>query len=156
MAAPFRKNGRWYLRYKDAQGRWRQVPSEADTKTNARRLAVDLQRREERIRLGVEVAPPENGGGTVDQLISWWIDTYLAKSAGFGRAVGTIPKHLIGSKIGSLRLVEVTPGKIEAFLQAKVDQCSPQTLNHLRGYLSRAFNAARTTDHFQGRTPSRT
>ncbi len=153
MAAPFRKNGRWYLRYKDAQGRWRQVPSEADTKTNARRLAVDLQRREERIRLGVEVAPPENGGGTVDQLISWWIETYLAKSAGFGRAVGTIRKHLIGSKIASLRLVEVTPGKIEAFLQAKVDQCSPQTLNHLRGYLSRAFNAARTTDHFRGPNP---
>src|SRR4029450_2585543 len=37
--------------------------------------------------------------------------------------------------------------------QAKVDRCSPQTLNHLRGYLSRAFNTARKTDRFHGPNP---
>ena len=130
MAEPFRKNDRWYLRYKDAHGRWRQQPSDAGTKTEARRLAVELQRREERIRLGVEEAPPEDGGGTVDALLEWWIDAYLSKSPGYSRAVGTIRKHLIGSKLGRLRLVELTAGKIEAFLQAKVEDCAPQTLNH--------------------------
>jgi integrase len=153
MAEPFRKNDRWYLRYKDARGRWRQQPSQAETKTEARRLASELQRREERVRLGIEQAPPENGGGTVDALLEWWIDTYLAKSPGFGRAVGTIRKHLIGSKLGCLLMVDVTPGKIEAFLQGKVDVCAPQTLNHLRGYLSRAFSQARKTDRFRGPNP---
>jgi integrase len=153
MAEPFRKNDRWYLRYKDAHGRWRQQPSEALTKTEARRLANELQRREERIRLGIEDAPPDDGGGTVDGLLDWWIETYLAKSPGYGRAVGTIRKHLIGSKLGRLRLVELTAGKIEAFLQAKADACAPQTLNHLRGYLSRAFNAARKTERFRGPNP---
>ena len=153
MAEPFRKNERWYLRYKDAHGRWRQQPSDAQTKTEARRLAGELQRREERIRLGIEEAPPEDGGGTVDALLEWWIDAYLSKSPGYSRAVGTIRKHLIGSKLGRLRLVELTPGKIEAFLQAKVDLCAPQTLNHLRGYLSRAFNAGRKPERFHGQNP---
>jgi integrase len=153
MAEPFRKNDRWYLRYKDAHGRWRQQPSDAGTKTEARRLAVELQRREERIRLGIEEAPPEDGGGTVDALLEWWIAAYLSKSPGYSRAVGTIRKHLTGSKLGRLRLVELTAGKIEAFLQAKVDLCAPQTLNHLRGYLSRAFNAGRKTDRFRGANP---
>jgi integrase len=153
MAEPFRKNDRWYLRYKDARGHWRQKPSEAQTKTEARRLASELQRREERVRLGIEQAPPEDGGGTLNDLLDWWIETYLAKSAGYDRAVGTIRKHLVGSKIGRLPLVDVTAGKIELFLQAKVDVCAPQTLNHLRGYLSRAFTVARKTDRFRGPNP---
>jgi integrase len=153
VAEPFRKNDRWYLRYKDAQGRWRQKPCDAETKTEARRLASELQRREERVRLGIEQAPPENCGGTVNELLEWWIETYLAKSAGYDRAVGTVRKHLIGSKIGRLHLLEVTPRKIELFLQAKVDVRAPQTLNNLRGYLSRAFVVARKTDRFRGPNP---
>jgi hypothetical protein len=61
----------------------------------------------------------------VDELLGWWIDTYLAKSAGYDRAIGTIRKHLIGSKLGRRHLVDVRPGKIEVFLQEKVDVCAP-------------------------------
>src|SRR5260370_42312361 len=31
--------------------------------------------------------------------------------------------------------------------------CAPQTLNHIRGYLSRAFNAGRKTERFRGPNP---
>ena len=61
MAEPFRKNRRWYLRYKDAQGRWRQTPSSAETKTEVRRLSTELQRQQERVRLGIDEAPAEDG-----------------------------------------------------------------------------------------------
>jgi integrase len=123
------------------------------TKTEARRFASELQRREERIRLGIDEAPPEDGGGSLDELIEWWIETYLVKSPGYGRAICTIRKHLIGSKLGRLRLVELSPGKIEAFLQAKADTCSPQTLNHIRGYIGRTFSAARKQERFRGPNP---
>lgn len=95
MAEPFRNNDRWYLRYKDAQGRWQQTPSDAEDKTEARRLTIELQRHHERVRLGIEEAPPENGGGTVDDLLDWWVAAYLAKSPGFNRAIGTVRKHLM-------------------------------------------------------------
>lgn len=55
--------------------------------------------------------------------------------------------------LGRLRLVELTPGKIESFLQEKVGAYSPQTLNHIRAYLGRAFSAARKTDRFRGPNP---
>jgi integrase len=61
MAEPFRKNNRWYLRYKDAHGRWQQTASDAENKTEARRLAAELQRHHERVRLGIEVAPAWRG-----------------------------------------------------------------------------------------------
>src|SRR6185503_18720782 len=57
------------------------------------------------------------------------------------------------SSSSTLRLIELTAGKIEGFLQAKVDACSPQTLNHLRGYLSRTFTAARRTERFRRQNP---
>jgi len=153
MAEPFRKNDRWYLRYKDAHGRWQQMASDAENKTEARRLTAELQRRHERIRLGIEIAPAEDGGGTVDELVEWWVATYLSKSPGFRRCVGTVRKHLIGSRLGRLRLVELTPGKVEAFLQDKVGSCSPQTVNHIRSYLARAFSTAQKADRFAGANP---
>ena len=153
MAEPFRKNNRWYLRYKDAHGRWQQTASDAENKTEARRLAAELQRHHERVRLGIEVAPAEDGGGTVDELVEWWVETYLSKSPGFTRAVGTVRKHLMGSRLGRLRLVELTPGKVEAFLQDMVGSYSPQTVNHIRAYLARAFSAARKADRFAGANP---
>jgi len=34
-----------------------------------------------------------------------------------------------------------------------VDVCARQTLNHLRGYMSRAFNTGRKTERFRGPNP---
>lgn len=89
----------------------------------------------------------------MDELLEWWVATYLAKSPGFNRAIGTVRKHLMGSKLGRLRLAELTPGKIESFLQEKVGAYLPQTLNHIRAYLGRAFSAARKTERFRGSNP---
>jgi hypothetical protein len=45
MAQPYEKNGRWYFRYRDAKGAWRDKASSARTKTEARRLQLELERR---------------------------------------------------------------------------------------------------------------
>jgi hypothetical protein len=57
MASVYRKRGTWYLRVKDSTGRWQSRASDARTKVEARRLAEDVERRAERIRLGLEAAP---------------------------------------------------------------------------------------------------
>lgn len=56
MASVYQKRGRgtWYLRVKDAAGRWQDIASSAATKTEARRLAAELDRKAERQRLGLE------------------------------------------------------------------------------------------------------
>lgn len=60
MASVFLKRHTWYLRVRDASGRWVSKASTATTKTEARRLAVDLERRFERQQLGLEPADLED------------------------------------------------------------------------------------------------
>ena len=61
MASVYQKRGRgtWYLRVKDAAGRWQDIASTAQTKTEARRLALDLEWKAERQRLGLEPLPTD-------------------------------------------------------------------------------------------------
>jgi hypothetical protein len=61
VASVYQKRDTWYLQVIDAAGRRRCVASTATTKTEAKRLAVDMERRYERQRLGIGVAPAETG-----------------------------------------------------------------------------------------------
>ncbi len=59
MAQPYEKNGRWYFRYRDAKGAWRDKATSARTRTEARRLQLELERKIERQRLGLEPLPSD-------------------------------------------------------------------------------------------------
>jgi hypothetical protein len=52
-----REGERWYVRYRDAGGAWKDERSTARTKAEALRLAGDLERRAERQRHGLEPLP---------------------------------------------------------------------------------------------------
>ena len=45
MASVYQRGGKWYLRYRDGHGVWRDRVSRAATKTEARRLASEMERR---------------------------------------------------------------------------------------------------------------
>jgi integrase len=152
VANPYLKRRSWYIRYKDGDGRWRCVQSNARTKGEAKRLASEIEAREQRRRLGLEAAPTLSDD-TLADLLSWWVDEYLAPSPSFSRCVGTVRNHLIRSPLGELRLADVTSGRIEGYLQGKAVQVSSETVNHLRGYLSRAFNCAIRAEKWQGENP---
>ena len=62
MASVFQRGSRWYVRVKDSTGRWINRVTVATTKTEARRLAGDVERKAERVRFGLEAAPPVDGG----------------------------------------------------------------------------------------------
>ena len=76
MASVYEKNGKWYLRVKDGSGRWRDRVSTAINKTEAKRLVAELERQAERQQLGLEAGRAADGGGTVEELLQWWLDTY--------------------------------------------------------------------------------
>lgn len=97
--------------------------------------------------------PPEDGGGTVDGLIEWWVEKFLKRKVSYGPCIGTIRKHLVGSALGARRLVDVTAGDVEAFLEEKSHELAAETLNRLRGYLGRAFTMARRAKRFVGPNP---
>ena len=152
MASVYLKRDTWYLQVIDALGRRRCVASSAKTKTEAKRLAVDMDRRYERQRFGSEPHDLEDGGGTIDELMEWWIETFLSQAAS-DTGTSSIRKHIIGSALGQIRLTAVTPGKIDLFLTEKERVLSGRSVNHLRGYLSRAFTMARRMERFPRPNP---
>lgn len=136
------------------RGKWRDRASSARTKTEARRVAGELERQWERQRLGLEPLAAEDGGGTFDELMQWWLETYSAGSPSHKRNKFSVEKNLIGSELGSLRLVHVTSATIEVFLQSRTARLSPQTLNHLRRFILTAFNHAKRAGRFVGPNPA--
>lgn len=155
MASVFQRNGVWYARVKDGSGRWLKVRCESvRTKTEARRVAEDLDRRFERQRLGLDPLTPADGGGTVAELLEWWLEAHSARSPSHARNESVIRKHLIPSELGPVKLAAVTPDRIEALLHRKAqEELSPQSINHLRNFLGRAFNAAIRVGRWTGRNP---
>ncbi len=153
MASVYEKAGKWYLRFKDAGGRWRDKVTQARTKTEARRLADELARKAERQRLGLEERLPEDGGGTLAELLQWWLETCSVNSPSHASNVSQITRHLLPSSLAALPLTAVTAPRLRAFLKEKEQELSPQTLNHLRGFVSRAFNEARAVGRYSGPNP---
>ncbi len=154
MASVYKRGNKWYLRFKDETGRWRSQASTARTKTEARKLAGELERRAERQRHGLEELPPEDGGGTLAALLEWWLDTYSKGTTSHGRNESAVRRNLINTELGTLHLVDVTSGKIETYLQSRAGDLSPQTLNHLRRFLVTAFNKARQAGRWTGTNPA--
>ena len=113
-----------------------------------------MERRFERQRVWLEPAPIADGLRTVDDLLEWRIENFLKHAPSYQSTITTIRKHLVGSKeVGRLDLEDISPGKIDLFLTKKERELSPQTVNHLRGFLRRAFNLARRMEKFPRPNP---
>jgi integrase len=155
MASAFEKRpGRFYARWKDRNGVWQDTPTSARTKTEAKRLAVELEQRAWRQTMGLEQLRAQDGGGTVRELLTWWMETFSQETPSHERNESAIRTHLLSARIADLRLAEVTRGRVESFLDEKEkDGLSAQTVNHLRGFLSRAFSAAIDRERWQGKNP---
>jgi integrase len=154
VASAYPKGGRWYLRYKDGQGRWRSEASKARTKSEARRLAADLEAKGERERKGLEVGEGAAADWTLTELLRWWLKTYSAGLPSHRTNEGAINGHLAAGDLGRLQVRHVTSGHLEGLLHEKSRTLAPETLNHLRGYVSRAYNCARRIGLFRGTNPA--
>src|SRR4051794_38779353 len=145
MGSVYSKRGVWYLRFKDRKGRWAAKASGAQTKTEAKRDVRDLERMEERIRLGLDPAPlPE--APLLREALTWWLDTYVKGKSSYEKVKHSAELHLLGSKLADMRIDEITSGDVEELLHeksrtvgAKKKPLGPQSLNHLRGFLHRTF-----------------
>ena len=94
MASAYKDGRYWYASFKTASGRWRAVATRAVTKGEAKRMAIELEQREGRIRHGLETALPSDGGGTVGELLSWWL-RQTANAADAVRNVYSVRKHFM-------------------------------------------------------------
>src|SRR2546426_12486817 len=123
MASVFKKHGKWYIKVKQVDGRWVPQPTAASTKSEAKGLALEPERKVERQRLGLE-ALPSDCSLTFGQLVKWWLDTYSKPTPSHGRNESYARRHLFNSNLASLPVARVAPSDIETFLQPKTGALS--------------------------------
>jgi integrase len=115
MASVFKRRDRWYVKFKDANGRWCTRSTRAETKAEAKRLGFDRERQAERRRLGLEPAAVDDGV-VLGDVLRWWENEYFRQTSAYPQSCGTFRKHLLGADIAKLRVQEVTTGRVEQFI----------------------------------------
>src|SRR5438105_15196508 len=68
--------------------------------------------------------------------------------------VGTVKCHVVESALADRALERVTKGDIESLLQSKQGALAPQTINHIREFIVRAFNKAAEAGKWFGDNPA--
>ncbi len=153
MASVQWRRGRWYIRYRNGTGRWIVKASTAKSKTEAKRLADDLDRSFERQRFGLEQLPGDCKL-TLAELCEWW----LAHSCPPARVYNErcrIKRHVLDSKLGRIPVKMVNPEAIEAQLLSMERQgLKAETINGVRGTLGTIFNRARKARIWMGSNPT--
>jgi integrase len=148
----YQKRGFWYARLKDGHGKWIHKSLEGvETKTGARALLGELEATYRRQRLGLDPLPSDCTM-TLEKACGAMLKS-LAGRPSHDTVKTYLRCHVEGSPLGALILPGVTPQVVEAFLDAKAATLKPESLNYLRGCLSRAFNHARRVGLWEGENP---
>lgn len=155
MASAYEKRpGQFYARWRDGRGVWQDTATRARTKREARRIAEELEQQAWRQRMGLEPVRAADGGGTVSELMTWWLETFSEGNPSHTKNEATIRCHLLSGSIAEVLLADLSKGRIESFLDEKTRAgLAPQTVNHIRAFLSRAFSAAIARERWSGRNP---
>ncbi len=151
---PYLKDDVWYLSARGGDGKWKRFRSDAKMKTEAKRLEQELRMKLERQRLGLEPLALENGGGTLGDLVKWWLETHSPSQANHERNGPYLRKHLAGTDIERQRLDMIRPHMVDDWLRSKDAVLSPKSVNHLRRYLVNIFNRAKEAEKFTGENPA--
>jgi len=132
----------WYVGFRGATGGWTEKASKAQSKTEARRLAADLERQAERQRLGLE-AVPGSTAHTLASLCDWWLEQRCPLQSA-KRERGRLTLHVVKRTLGNLPLRAVTTAVLEDhFRVLEKAGLAPGSINHLRSKLRTVFNCAR-------------
>jgi integrase len=145
---------RWFIRYTDVSGKRRRRKTFAQTREEAVRLWLDIERKIERQRLGLEPLSLNPEGWTLEHLMTWWLGAHRKKSSSYGRDKSYITRQILADKeLAGLPLEHVTPGVIERFLLSK-PHLDPNSINHIRDYFSRAFQRGIEIEAWLGANPA--
>lgn len=158
MASVRRRAGAWYLRYYDERGIHIEIKSRAASKTEARELAEDLERKAERVSLGLDPATVQM---SFEELWRKYSQVAPAEKRSWSDIESRVRLHIL-PRFAQWPLHQIRAGDIKALMASKLrsepnpDGLSPQTCNHLRIHMSSIFNfAIRELRVFHGENPAR-
>ena len=128
MSYAYRKGSSIFVGYRDDRGRPVRAKCAATTITEGRRLALELEQLNEKIRKGLEAPPP------APTLFKALTKPYLEEVASLRKDVtnpaSRIRNHLV-PEFGKQLLTEIHTGDVEGFLARKSKSLKPATVRHL-------------------------
>jgi integrase len=140
------KRGRWHVYYRPAGvTKWTSTVTTAKSKTEAKRLQLEIERREERRRLGLDPLPSD-ATTTLWELCRWWL---AGRCQPRSRKDETyrLGKHVQGTRLGSLPLGQVTKTAIEDRLREMENAGSAAaSVNKVRAILHTIIHRASQED----------
>jgi integrase len=154
MGSVYRRGDVWWIKFKDALGEWKPSATRAQTKAEAKAVLVEEEQRVERQRRGLEPVTRNPERWTLGDLMRWWLDTYSRHLAAHVSNESVVTRHILSAAISAKPLEHVAAADIEQLLQSKEGQVAPQTVNHVRRFLVRAFNKARKAGKWHGENPA--
>ena len=140
MQDPFKRDGKWVVRWIDAAGIRRERRTKFTHKAQAEAYLAQLETEVEFQRAGLKSTLTRGKNATFSQLMDWWIQHY-------GRHLesqdyrGSLEKHLRPA-FGDMPLSELTPAVIEDLLRSKKDALGDESRKKLRMYLGQMFGRA--------------
>ena len=154
MGCVYQRGKVWWIKYQDANGEPQYRSTTAATKAEAKKLVHEKEVEVNRQELGLAPLSLNPEGWTLAQLMRWWLDTYSIHMPAHKKNVGTVKCHVVESALADRALERVTKGDIESLLQSKQGALAPQTINHIREFIVRAFNKAAEADKWFGDNPA--
>jgi integrase len=151
MASVYKKQNKWWLKYKDATGKQRNKPTSCDTKASARRLGQELEIKSESQRLGLEPMPTKERVSFGTVMDRWWAERGpLLRS----KTIQPFAQKHLRPTLGSKSLDEVTLPVLEELFSSLRTTLSAQSCNHLRSYIRKLFKYARKRKLWRGDDPT--
>ncbi len=152
MASVYWKNHRWYLRVRDATGKWRDAPSTARNRSEAKILAGDYESKARKQRLGQESLPPA-ADATVGSLCEWWLDN-RCPPRGRSREQSRLRRHIISQPVGRIFLQRISAAAFEdRFRAMEQAAAAPASINGLRRVLHGVFSKAAKSGLWSAQNP---
>jgi len=154
MGCVYRRGKVWWIKFQGACGEPEYRATKAATKAEAKKLLQEKEVQVNRQELGLAPLALNPEGWTLAQLMQWWLDTYSVHMPAHKRNVGSVTCHIIDSDLAGRPIERLSKGDIETLLQSKQGGLAPQTINHVREFMVRAFNKASEADKWFGDNPA--
>lgn len=154
MGSVYQRKGRrgWFAWWIDATGRERTKRLTAQTKTEAKRLLLEIERQVERQRLGLEAVQSETTG-TLWELCQWWLEHRCPEASRY-RETNRLRRYIGEHPIGALPLARVTPAAIdERLYEMSRAGLSPRSVNSVRRVLGTVFRRAIKAEKWHAANP---
>ena len=125
MATAYKRGQVWWIAFKDGTGERKVQPTKAVTKTEARKVAEELERTGERQRLGIEVMPTDERV-TLGDLCNWWLAEKCPASM-VSREKSRLGLWVLSTKTAQFPVRQVTAGRTRELRQIYTSRRSPRS-----------------------------